>query len=271
MRRLLAALLGLVLALVLAAPVAAQPSDTELTEIRDDFLRELATYLGSGASFEDLTGPPGEFDLPPGVAVFLGYDNVATTDTLPDEGGSSLTGPCKGIAASLAPAGGGYEVIDVAADFDDAGPPIDLFGDRGAQAFTASNPFRVDVDGVVVYAGFTDFPPINHSWFIETQGISFDAGGDPNPKAKNRNAGSVDLGATLPAPAKVNALFRISGEMVADNGFFCEGSGYFRTQGGLPILEGAGLVLFLTAGVGALFNARPAKTWRGGPPPGGSI
>ncbi len=272
MRRLLASACGLlVTSFVLAGPAAAQPSDDELIEIRDDFLDTVASLAGTDPTFDDLIGPPGEYDLPPGVAQFFGLEAVQVADTLPDAGGSELVGPCKGIAASLAPSGDGYVVIDVAADFDDAGPPIDLLGDEGAQAFTATNPFRVDVDGIVVYAGFTDFAPIEHRWYIDTQGISLDSGGDPNPREKDRNAGSVDLGATLPPPAKVNALFRIEGEMRAENGFYCHGAGYFRTEGGLPLLEGIGVVLFLTAGVGALFNARPAKTWRGGPPPGGSV
>ena len=39
--------------------------------------------------------------------------------------------------------------------------------------------------------------------------------------------------------------------------------GYFETTGGLPIADGIGIVALVGAGLGALFNARPAKTWRG--------
>ena len=62
--------------------------------------------------------------------------------------------------------------------------------------------------------------------------------------------------------AKVNALFYIEADMVADGGFFCIGSGYFETTGGSRTLEGAGVVLVLAMGLGALFNTRPAITWK---------
>ena len=64
-------------------------------------------------------------------------------------------------------------------------------------------------------------------------------------------------------PAKLNALFRIEGSMIADNGFACDGSGYIATTGGTPVLEVAGGGMVLSGGLGAVFNARPARTWRG--------
>ena len=241
--------------------------DEESQESVDEFLLQLGELLNvSGDEIPSIIGEPGEDDLPPGFMTVIS-DGIASDD-LPAGSGSELTGPCMGIAASVGPAdGGGFEVIDIAADFDDPGPPIDLMApyDSGgyAQAFTSDNPFEVHVDGFVIYAGRADPAPINHSWEIRTQGLSLDSGGDPNPNAKNRNAGTVNLEEDLPAAAKVNALFYIEGDMVADGGFSCIGSGYFKTIGGSRALEGAGVVLVLAMGVGALFNTRPARTWKG--------
>ena len=100
-------------------------------------------------------------------------------------------------------------------------------------------------------------------WQITSFGNAIDEGGDPNSAGENRNAGGIDLGDQLPGAAKVNALFRISGEMTADGGFACAGTGYFRTTGGTPLAEGAGLALVVLGGLGGVFNARPAKTWSG--------
>jgi hypothetical protein len=256
---------------VSVAPAEAQDSiqlDAESLEIIQEFQAELASLLQvSGDEIPDIIGEPGEDDLPPGFAIWLGEEAEQVSAELPDEGGSELIGPCMGVAASVAPSGDGFEVIDMAADFNDPAPPLDVFepldGNRFAQAFTSGNPFEVHVDGFVVYAGRADPAPTNHSWEIRTFGISIDSGGDPNNGENNRNAGTVNLKEDLPAAAKVNALFYIEGDMVADGGFSCIGSGYFETTGGNRTLEAAGIVLFLAMGLGALFNTRPARTWRG--------
>ena len=269
--RLVAAAVVVAGALFIGAPASvAQDSvqlDAESLEVIEAFFEELATLLGlSGSQIPDIIGEPGEDDLPPGVAIWLGEEAEEVSAALPDDGGSELVGPCMGIAASMAPDGDGFTVIDMAADFNDPGPPIDVFeplaGNTFAQAFTSDNPYLVHVDGFVVYAGRADPAPIDHSWEIRTYGISVDSGGDPNPNAKNRNAGTVNLNEDLPAGAKVNALFYIEADMNADGGFLCIGSGYFETTGGSRTLEGAGIVLVLAAGLGALFNTRPAKTWK---------
>ncbi len=203
-----------------------------------------------------LIGEPGDLDLPPGEIILPAIIEEYETTEIPDGGGSSLTGPCLGVAFSFDGDGG---ALDAAADFSPALPPYDLYG--GGQAFTAANPFEVDVNGFVVYAGYAPTAPTNHVWYVEVQGLNLDAGGDDNEGLEQNNAGSVDLAGQLPAPAKVNALFKIDGSMTADGGFNCAGSGYFRTTGGMPILEVGGILLLGAGALGAIFNARPARTW----------
>lgn len=236
---------------------APSDEDAAISEELEAEIAALMTEMGIGGDPADLIGEEGDLDLDPDEPIYLGLVTAAEDEPLPDGGDSQLTGPCMGVALSFDDEG---SLIDAAADFDDPGPPIDLID--GGQAFTATNAYEVHVDGWVVYAGKADPAPINHSWYIKTLGVSLDSGGDDNADAENRNAGSVDLGGTLPAPAKVNALFYMDGSMTADSGFRCKGSGYWATVGGAPALEGAGLVLMLLGGVGLLFNARPARTWR---------
>lgn len=245
-----------------ASPEEEPAEPVDLGTLAEDLEAELLAILeeagidvgaeGLGA----LIGEPGDLDLPPGTIVLDGVIADYDTAEITDGGGSSLTGPCLGVAFSFDGDGG---AVDAAADFSPALPPFDLYD--GQQAFTADNPFEVDVNGFVVYAGYTTTPPINHVWYVEVQGLNLDAGGDDNPDEESNNAGSVDVGSQLPAPAKVNGLFKIDGAMLADGGFECAGSGYFKTTGGIPLLEGLGIILFGAGALGALFNARPARTW----------
>ena len=186
--------------------------------------------------------------------------------------GSALSGPCYGITFSYDSNG---DPLDMAFDFSDATPPFTSTpGGDYEQAFTSGNPFRVDVDGAVIYTGIAGgvppgSGPMEHDWFIEMNFLGFDgtnvdAGGDPNTAGENRNAGSVSLLEDLPGPAKINGLMAINGQMMAPvpADFFCVGSGFVEFEGGLdPTLPGAALVLLST--VGLLFNARPALTWGG--------
>jgi hypothetical protein len=258
---------AILLALVVPGSVAyagedtgsdAPTTDEELAEELQAELEELLADAGNEGDLPEIIGEAGDLDLPPGELVYLGAIEVATGEDAPDGEGSELAGPCMGIAMSFR---GDGSLLDMAADFNPGAPPIDLLD--GGQAFTASNPYEVDVDGFVAYAGVAEPAPIDHTWAIRVQGLSLDSGGDDNPDAEDRNAGTVNLGDDLPAPAKVNALFAIDGEMTAEGGFECTGSGFIKTVGGLPILGGLGLVLLLAGGLGALFNARPAQTWRG--------
>lgn len=257
------------------ACLAPESIDTELAEL---FEAELADYLdlavdvGSGdtiatdSDLVELLGFPGKYDLPPGELIVTGVVEDLSADPCPDGESSFLTGQCLGMAMSFDDED---RLIDIAADLNEAGAPIDLLeSEPGSlvQAFTKSNPFRVHVDGFVAYVGKlgeTGQGPDDHRWKIETFGVELDSGGDPNPNGKNRNAGAVDLRNDLPAAAKINGLFKITGDIDSLNNLACDGGGYFETEGGLPVAEGVGVAMLLGAGLGALFNARPAKTWIG--------
>jgi hypothetical protein len=268
--------------LVLSLPNPAHAQDEglppEFVELAEQFKAELLSILTENGvtnvsvdNLDELIGDPGDLDLPPGDPLLVvGEQAVQLLEgQIDDEGDSQLTGPCMGLTMSF---DGDGVMIDMAADFDEDRPPIDMLafyesnGETVQAALTASNPYKVDVDGFVVYAGVaggTGGGPQNHVWEITTFGTALDSGGDDNPEGENRNAGGLNLGDQLPAVAKVNALFKIEGEMVADGGFECVGSGYFETTGGAPIAQIAGGLLALLGGLGVLFNARPARTWGG--------
>lgn len=196
--------------------------------------------------------------------------------------GSTLRGPCMGMAWSYDSDG---QPLDVAWDWDRNGPPIGLAADGSLeQKFTSGIPFRVDVDGAVIYTGVAGglspgSGPIEHDWFIELKFLGFaatnvDSGGDPNSNGENRNLGAVNLNEDLPSAAKVNGLVAANAQMDAPfsgaeeasernlGPFFCIGSGFVEFEGGLP-LSAPGVALLFLSTVGLLFNARPARTWGG--------
>lgn len=207
-------------------------------------------------------GDPGEWDLVEGDGEFGRLVALLGQTTMVDDfgSGSQLTGVCGGYAYSYDQNG---NLIDAAVDLGDDGPPIDLFG--GGQAFTSSNPFKVDTRGLVSYYGFAPRVgdgPANHSWFIKTSGISLDKGGDPNSNFKNRNAGLVDLENDL--PIKFSAKLKVEGQMTSDNLPACIGKGHVEFIGnGLTDPVGLAALALLFGGIfGLLFNARPARTWK---------
>jgi hypothetical protein len=196
--------------------------------------------------------------------------------------GSALRGPCMGMAWSYDSDG---QPLDVAWDWDLDGPPVGLAADGSVeQKFTSGNPFKVDVDGAVIYTGVAGglapgSGPIDHDWFIQIKFLGFaatnvDNGGDPNSNGENRNLGAVNFNEDLPAAAKVSGLVSANAQMDAPfsgaegstqrnpNPFFCIGSGFVEFEGGLP-LSAPGVALLFLSTVGLLFNARPARTWGG--------
>lgn len=208
-------------------------------------------------------GDPGEYDLVEGDGEFGRLAALLGQSTLVGDfgDGSQLTGLCGGYAYSYDKNG---ELIDATVDIGDDGPPIDLID--GGQAFTSSNPFKVDTRGVVTYFGFSPQSgdgPLNHSWFVKTSGISLDKGGDPNTNLKNRNSGLVDLEQDL--PVKFSAKVKVEGQMTSENQPACIGQGHVEFIGnGLTDPVGLGALALLGGGIlGLLFNARPARTYRG--------
>ncbi|MCP3936801.1 MAG: hypothetical protein GY708_15680 [Actinomycetia bacterium] len=244
-------------------------------------------------ALDRLLGEPGVRDISPGEnsnVVTIDEDGAVTiqaTDALVQQAetqvrrsgcdpgliagsGSALSGPCMGMAWSYDKNG---LPLDQAADWSFANAPVDLFGDgAGSQAFTSSNPFRVDANGFVIYTGVAGglelgSGPRDHDWFLQLKlfgtGTTLDAGGDPNGAGENRNAGAVNLRDDLPAAAKINAVLGANGQMEAEGGDFrCVGSGFVDLSGDLdPTLPGVALAAI--AAIGLLFNARPALTWGG--------
>jgi hypothetical protein len=206
-------------------------------------------------------GFPGEFDLTEASAEYGQFVSALGASTAVGDFGteSKLTGWCGGWAYSYDKNG---DLLDAAVDVGDAGPPIDILD--GTQAFTASNRFRVDPRGVVVYYGFSPESgdgPLNHSWYIKTSGVSLDSGGDPNSNFKNRNTGLVDLENDL--PVKFTANIKIEGHMMSQNQPDCFGLGHVAVEGdGLTDLVGIVGLALLGGGIfGLLFNARPAYTY----------
>ncbi len=206
-------------------------------------------------------GAPGEDDLVPGDGLYgqLAEAVGLSTDVADFGSGSQLTGPCGGFAFSYDNDG---EILDAAFDAGDDNPPVDLLS--GEQAFTSSNPFKVDSSGVVAYFGFMPLEgdgPEDHSWEIKTSGISLDTGGDPNNNFKNRNRGIVDLENDL--PFKFSAKVKVEGLLTSQNLAPCFGQGHVEMIG--PLFGPVGVAataLMLGGFMGLLFNSRPAYTWK---------
>jgi hypothetical protein len=174
------------------------------------------------------------------------------------DGSSSLTGPCGGFAYSY---DGDGKLIDLAFDLGDGSPPQD--GIDGGQAFTSGNPFVVDTDGKVTYLGFTTGgAPMDHTYALDVGGVQVASGGDPNTNENNRNAGTIFMDDELPFP--ITAKFSASGSMQSSLPE-CVGDGHVEINGN-GLLDPAGLLgmgLTLIGLLGLLFNAPPARTWKG--------
>ncbi len=207
-------------------------------------------------------GFPGKYDLTEASEEFGRLVSLYGQSTrVGDFGkGSVLTGMCGGYAYSFDESG---DLLDAAMDVGDNSPPVDIID--GGQAFTSSNPFKVDTRGIVQYYGFSPEDgdgPENHTWYIKTSGISLDKGGDPNTQLKNRNAGLVDLAEDL--PVKFTATVKVSGNMMSENQPDCVGKGHVKFLGngvGDPVGL-AGLALLAGGFFGLLFNSRPAYTYK---------
>lgn len=247
------------------------------------------------AGFDDL----GDWDRRAGAATLAQY--IDETDAFGDDfdfsdTGSSLTGPCGGIAISYDADG---VLIDAALDVGGDDPPIDFFDDdalqsTGRQAFTKDNPYKVDSQGTVAYFGFTgslsadipisdpatsgdpfgdalaETPFFWHLWDFTVQGIALDDGGDDNPQAEARNAGLVEMNDLM--PFEFSALLKAGGQIrdgtagaPGTGSMICGGEGWAHIISETePILTPPGILaiaLFAAGWSGLLFLSRPAITW----------
>ena len=233
---------------------APPPPGTDLDDSQLDALRERVPE-----------GFPGEFDEEEASVIYDEIAGIVGGEPVDADvaigSGSELLGVCGGFAWSYDKNG---DRIDAAYDAGDGAPPVDIID--GGQAFTSSNRFKVDTEGIVQYYGFmprSGDGPENHTWEIKTGGISVDSGGDPNEKLKNRASGLVDLADDM--PVKFSANTQITGKLSSANIGQCVGEGHVEFIG--PFFGPVGiaaLALFGGGILGLLFNARPAMTFRAG-------
>jgi hypothetical protein len=269
-----------------------EPGDRDLLQLPDNQINEALLEQEDINNVEFVDPDTGEtffVATDESLAHTLEQINRARADQgLIGGSGAALRGPCMGMAWSYDSDG---QPLDVAWDWNRPGPPLGLADlsvgpDESPveQVFTKDRPFRVDVDGAVIYTGVAGglsagSGPIDHDWFIKMKFLGFagtnvDSGGDPNTTGENRNLGAVNLHEDLPEPVKISGLIAVNAQMDApstgadgaternQSPMFCIGSGFVDFQGGIPLtLPGVALLLLST--VGLLFNARPARTWGG--------
>lgn len=279
MRRVRNLLLALGVVVLFVVPPALAQEEEPVVDlfqfIPEQFRGDFADLNGDG--IPDLgqlppEGVAGIWDDRVGEVTEEGFLDAVSGEFDPADTGSSLTGPCKGVVISYDSAG---MSIDAMFDRGDDEPPYDVYGH---QAMTRKNPLEVDTGGVLVYFGST-IPETfhDHRWFIKAEGLFGDDGGDPNPRDKNRNAGSVDFGDLL--PFQFTALIQAKGAFVDGWGAEplpvmdsypapnCTGDGWVKFVGPNPLLTPPGMLAALLAAAGftgVLFNARPALSWREG-------
>ena len=92
--------------------------------------------------WDDLEGAENE-------AEFLARVKPISEFDLDDEG-STMIGPCGGVAIAYDADGLSFDAV---IDYADDEPPLDVY--TAEQAFTAGNPFTFDTTGTVAYFGFT--------------------------------------------------------------------------------------------------------------------
>ena len=268
------------------------PGERDLTQLPDNEINEFLLEFEDVNNEEFVDPISGEIELvstPVALAHTITQINRARGDLgLIAGSGSTLRGPCMGMAWSYDDDG---QPLDIAWDWDRDAPPIGFRegvippGEIAVeQRFNSAHPFKIHVDGAVIYTGIAGglhpgSGPIEHDWFIRLEflgfsGVNIDNGGDPNPKGKNRNAGALAFFEDIPEPAKISGLVAVNGQMRAPGTgtgverqhnnveFFCIASGFVDFQGGIPLTAPGVALLFLST-VGLLFNARPAQTWGG--------
>ena len=252
-------------------------ADLLTLDFDDDGVPDIFSVDGVLYVSEPPVGDPGEFDLKPGDGIF----GTQVSDVLSEDGyfdsvgdSSTLIGDCGGVAMSFDDNGAMIDMAIGVPSKEGGGPDgtlVDVMpgaSDFGARAFTSGNPFEVHVQGKVVYYGTlprSGDGAEHHLWYIKTAGISLDAGGDPNPRLKNRNAGLVDLGKEIGSLLQFTGDFDMEAKLTSLNGRSCDATGHIRFVGPFPpftLVGGIGSFLGAMGIFGLLFNSRPAITWR---------
>ncbi len=121
-------------------------------------------------------------------------------------GAVNLTGGCQGQGTS----------------FDKDHNQIMAATAPSAEPGTSGNPFLVDYDGTVEYAG-TGPLMLNHHWEIKVFGIPVKSGGAPNGSHQTATIGVADVSDYL--PFKITGVYYVSGEIHGDGGA-CSGDAY---------------------------------------------
>ncbi len=138
---------------------------------------------------------------------------------------------------------------------DGTGAPLDT-AVAGSQDSTVSDPFKVDWDGQVAYAGSTTEVIKNYTYHVEVFGVPTPIrGGDANDDENTDGDGSASVSSN--APFRVAGLYYVSGGYKGEGGE-CSGSGWFQLQGNpvgtLPWF--AGVLLTVTGALGVIAGAR---------------
>jgi hypothetical protein len=100
----------------------------------------------------------------------------------------------------------------------------------GGNDSTQSDPFVVDGDGRVAWAGTQGSQVIkDHHWSVSIFNVPTPlSGGDANADGKTDGAGTVEVGDNL--PFKITGLFYVSGQ-ISGTGGSCAGSGWMKLNG----------------------------------------
>ncbi len=129
--------------------------------------------------------------------------------------------------------------------FDAGGGPLDMATVNATDA-TQENPFLVDWDGTVRWAG-TMGPLVimDHSWGVSVFNVPTPLrGGDPNHGGDTDGDGTVTVKDTM--PFRVTGLFFVSGS-ISGNGGSCSGSGWMQLTGDpvgtIPFFVGLALLV----------------------------
>lgn len=112
---------------------------------------------------------------------------------------------------------------------DANGNVLDTATAGGADA-TQTDPFLVDWDGTVAWAGTMGSQVImDHQWGVSVFNVPTPlSGGDPNTGGDTNGDGTVQVGANL--PFRFTGLFYVSGQ-IAGTGGSCAGSGWMKLTG----------------------------------------